>query len=549
MEYRQRGGAGGGRFDEDRRECEPRYSRLFMLGAKNSTEDELKEVFSRFGSVEYVSIKKDHNTNAPKGFSYIKFRKTSDAAHALEEMNEKTIGTDPRPIKIVIATERSNDSKEEVRATRLFIKVPKTMTIPEIKEVFETFGPVEHVSLVRDKPTGNPRGLAFVNYHKFSCAAVAVESADESYQAKFAEPKGSGPPPGKSSNSGSMGTGDAYGSGGISGMVGMGGGYSDVTSPMAGGIYHPQQQLQPNNPMSCMINMMQGYQQAVSSSCRLKVLFNPAVSKDMFWALFNVVPGLVTCDLAELTTDGGIGLVVYSNPQSAAYAMERLNGFEYPTGSRLQIRIDESSNSYSGTTSMMPSNGMANGMGLSPPPPLSSSSSGGPMNSPMALTGVYRRQSAPANGQTVPSDVKTLIDTIQQATDALKHSGFGSVLGNGGSGGGVNDVDAQLVCSAILPPKQPILPTNTKTEERLFFVLREALDLPDPAIITDAFCRFGNLIEAQCIRNKKCGYARYGSKLSANQAIVTLNGEDLLGSRIKVEVADEDRRGKRPRTD
>jgi len=118
-----------------------------------------------------------------------------------------------------------------------------------------------------------------------------------------------------------------------------------------------------------------------------------------------------------------------------------------------------------------------------------------------------------------------------------------------GGGGGMGGVDAQSVCSASLPPRHSLLPSNTKTDERLFFVFRDLVDLPDPAIVQDAFCRFGNLIEAQCIRNKKCGYARYGTAKSAHAAISALNGEDLLGSRIKVEVADADSRGKRPRID
>ena len=38
-----------------------------------------------------------------QGIAYIKFYKTSEAALAMEEMNGKAVGTDPRPLKVLIA--------------------------------------------------------------------------------------------------------------------------------------------------------------------------------------------------------------------------------------------------------------------------------------------------------------------------------------------------------------------------------------------------------------------------------------------------------------
>ena len=536
MDYRR----GSGRYDEAPREDEPKYSRLFVIGGKSASEDELRSLFSQYGEIEYLSVKKDRSTNTNKGFSYVKFKKTSDAADAMDELNGTVIGSDSRPIKVVIASNRGDGASgpsEDITATRLFIMVPKTMEISEITEAFSAFGPVEHVSLVRDKGTGEPRGLAYVNYHKFSHAARAFENCDASFRAKFAEPKGTasgrggrGEGRGEGRGGGGGGHWDGMSGGGGMGSGGMGGGY-DYNSGMVAGY---------QNTMSAMMNMMQ-YPSITSNSCRLKVLFNPSTSKDMFWMLFNIVPGLVSCDLVEITTEGAIGCVTYSNPQSAAYALERINGFEYPTGSRIQIKIDESTGS------------MSTGMSMGP---------GASMSDKVA---------------NVPSDIKSLISTIQQATETLKSSGFGNLVGAGGGGvmeggagmgggggmgmggGGVGmggamgysggSVDAQSVCSAKLPPRQPCVPSNTRCDERLFFVLKEAREIPDPAIITDLFCRFGDLIDAVCIRGKKCGYARYGSRLSSSQAMACLNNEDVLGSRIKIEVADEERKPKRARLD
>jgi len=44
----------------------------------------------------------DKVTNEPKGVTYIKFSKTSEAALAMEEMNGRCIGSHPRPLKVDI---------------------------------------------------------------------------------------------------------------------------------------------------------------------------------------------------------------------------------------------------------------------------------------------------------------------------------------------------------------------------------------------------------------------------------------------------------------
>ena len=62
------------------------------------TEDDFYTHFGSFGEIERVDVKLN------KGITYVKFAKTSEAANALEEMNGKSIGDDPRPLKFVIAS-------------------------------------------------------------------------------------------------------------------------------------------------------------------------------------------------------------------------------------------------------------------------------------------------------------------------------------------------------------------------------------------------------------------------------------------------------------
>lgn len=118
MDYRSDRRGGRGQEEKDGvKESVPRYSRLFVLGGKGCSEEEIKETFCRYGHVEHVKCVKDRATNMAKGLNYVKFAKTSQAAEAMEELEGKTIGSDSRPIKIVIASERTDGGKEEIVAT------------------------------------------------------------------------------------------------------------------------------------------------------------------------------------------------------------------------------------------------------------------------------------------------------------------------------------------------------------------------------------------------------------------------------------------------
>ena len=574
--------SGGRDNDEIPREDSPPNSRLFIIGGKNVTEEEYREAFGKYGEIEWLDIKKHRETGVAKGITYVKFTKTSEAAAALEELNGKVLGSDPRPLKIVIASSRGEGGgggrgaaeEDDVKGTRLFLVVPKTMTEEELRDVFSEYGPIEHITLVRDKGTGNPRGLAYVRFYRFSNAARAFEKGDSSYRPKFAEPKplahtpaaladaamrssssssGRGMSFGGSGGGGGGGSGHGmsssygYGNGGggySSGMGGGGGGYMGS----GGGDMMPQQQ---QNNMSAVFGIMTQTNSSVpnpTGSCRLRVLFNPNMSKDMFWALFNIVPGLEHCELIEMTPEGAWGGVIYNNPRSAAWAVERIHGFEYPAGRKLSVNFDDMGAPCGGGGAFNMANGMP-GMGGQ-----IGSTGGGFGDIPVA-------------NKSMPSDIQSLVSSIQAATEALKQSGYGSIVGAGGGvisasspgggfssrgfggGGGVSEADAQAVCSAKLPSRQPIVPISAGTEERLFFVFKDAREAPPPGIVTDVFCRFGNLIDAYCLRGKKCGYARYASKESAAEALAVLNAVTLVGSRLKVVEADEEKSGKRPRLD
>lgn len=59
---------------------------------------------------------------------------------------------------------RKDDDPE--RLQRLFIIVPKTATEEELHAHFKQFGAIDYISIVKNRETGESKGIAYVKYHR-----------------------------------------------------------------------------------------------------------------------------------------------------------------------------------------------------------------------------------------------------------------------------------------------------------------------------------------------------------------------------------------------
>ena len=455
----------------------PPHSRLFIIGGRSLTEEDFYTAFGQFGTVERVDMKKG------KGITYVKFSKTSEAADALEELNGKSIGEDPRPLKIVIATAKNQgNSKEDVNALRLFVIIPKSFDDDALRNKFATYGPIEYVNIIKDKRTQESKGLGYVKFFRFSHAARAFEGEEE-FKPKFAEPRPAGQrerDSDRGSERGSFG-GSSYGPG--SGFGGGYGGSSFGDEPIPNNIRPSFESTIPNP----------------SGTCRLAFMCNTILTQEKLWKLFDIIPGLETVELLNADGDRGYGNATYNNPNSAAYAIEKLCGFDYPLGSRLMIKFDESV--------------------------------------PVRRGGGVGAFVQGPGGTPLPSDIKTLVNTIQHATEMLQKSGYGDTVSV--ARGETPVMFEPSMCSVSLPPVQPLV-RDAECVERLFVVFKECrTDSPPQNILNDVFGRFGNLIEVYCLKGKRCGYAKYANKESARAAMEALNHETLCGTFLKVMIAEQ----------
>ncbi|XP_026074369.1 RNA-binding protein 45-like [Carassius auratus] len=293
---------------------EPANSRLFLVTSKSITEEVIREHFSAFGEIQDIRVVRDKQTKESKGVSYVKFAKSSQACTAMEEMHGRCLAEGTKPIKVFIAQSRSSGNHRDVEdeeLTRIFVMIPKSFSEEDLKDTFKVYGDIEYAIIIRNKTTGESKGLAYVRFHKPSQAAKAIENCDKTFRAILAEPRTknasmdndyfsnpraehSGSDPGSSSytfahESSSYSTGDAWSS-------------------------------------------------EVITQCLL-VSSRAAVTKEQICSLFDLIPGIDFCEMQrdQHGFSKGQVLVRYNNLGSAVYAKEKLNGFEYPPGNHLSV--------------------------------------------------------------------------------------------------------------------------------------------------------------------------------------------------------------------
>ncbi|XP_055608222.1 RNA-binding protein 45 isoform X2 [Uranotaenia lowii] len=112
------------------------------------------------------------------------------------------------------------------------------------------------------------------------------------------------------------------------------------------------------------------------------------------------------------------------------------------------------------------------------------------------------------------------------------------------NGTGKNSSDNSM-CTVPLPAPQPMANPNAAVAARCFIVcLPKAL----PAnILKQTFCRFGDLIDVFLLPNKTYGYAKFASEKSAKKAMEILHGAEVMNIRLKVLEAEDPNNDRRKR--
>jgi len=472
--------------------------RLFIIGGRDLSEDDLRGAFGEYGTIKELWVVKDKKTGENKDVCYITFNKSSEAFLAKENLNGVKICGLSKPLKVVIASDKREGNKreadEDLNYVRIFIKVKKEWTKEDITTEFSQFGEIDHVHVLSDRETKENKGLAFVTFNRSYCAALALEECDPSYKAVFAVPERKR----FNENAG----GDYRRDDGRD----LRREYVRDRPEYAYDNFRERGSLLP--PMDAVPHrdLMMGYGVGSTETC-IEIMAPTALPEEHLHRLVDLIPGMEFCDLDKRT---GIAIVRYATPAAAAFAKKKLSGFEYPLGQRLGVRFPKTPTAQNGFQG-------------------DRYASGPPRGDPY--------------GMPEPDNLQSIVNTLKQATTALAAAGINlpgvtdtsARLGdNSPSGGEKNYV---TYTNVALPKRQVLARKEDPVEERLFIVSKP--DAFDPEILTDLFCRFGNLIDVSFQRGRNFGYAKYARKESADMAVSLLHGETIAGNRIKVLIADK----------
>ncbi|XP_018092709.1 RNA binding motif protein 45 S homeolog isoform X1 [Xenopus laevis] len=481
---------------------DPPNSRVFLVVSKYATEDLIRERFSDFGDIQDIWVVKDKQTKESKGIAFVKYAKSSQACRAMEEMHGRCLSESTKPIKVFIAQSRGSSNHRDVEdeeLTRIFVMIPKSYTEEDVKQKFKEYGQIEYCSIIKNKNTGESKGLAYVRFLKPSQAALAIENCDRSFKAILAEPKNKG-------GGGSGGGGaenDYHNSARQETMI-----QHDHTAAATVFSYEYDYSSYDKNTDART-------QETISK--RLIVVSRLPMIQEQVHNLFDLIPGLEYCEVQRDPYNSfGHAIVQYQNISSAIYAKYKLHGFEYPPGNRLGVTYLNDGGDGSELLRKMASQMVAAQV------------------SSLVWGSSQHYPSAPLMGRAYPYGAG--MDASQDASLTPYERAYGS------------PVTSQLQTDAALPSIKKKAPSDAQSKERLFIVFN-----PHPLsldIMEDAFCRFGNLIEVYIVPGKNVGYARYADVSSANEAIAVLHGKMVNGVKLKVMQADSprDESNKRQRT-
>lgn len=482
-----------GRVDHDN----PPFSRLFIVCSKSHEEEDIREAFGRYGTLQDVWVVKDRDSKANKGICYIKFSTASEAHVAMEELHGQAIGNDPKSIKVLLADnkgagragDRGGDTKPR---SRIFILVPKTMSSEELQDEFVKFGEVESVQILKDRSTGESKGCAYVKFVKPSAAFQALETCDDKYKAVVAEPrvpKSLIRPNDQERVEYTPSTRRSYNSGEQATNVAENISYTDLTDP---------------NAMP-----------------RLYIVCHTSVYEEQLYSLFDVIPGLETFELKTHRNSAesrGFAYAQYRTLELACYAKRKLDGLEYPPGHRLVVKYAD----------------------VRPPNPLYGSEGDG---------GMERRDSRDSDRSSDRSRSRHDREGREgrdrepreprEPRERQMSGGWSS--GRTSSHDSVPSLRSDGSCvhtTVSLPAITPLAIPGTACRAKLFCVSTPSS--PDKAALVDVFSRFASLIDITLLEGTSYGYIRYGMKESADAAKMLMDNQTIAGSTVRLSFAEAD---------
>ncbi|NXJ29184.1 RBM19 protein, partial [Dicrurus megarhynchus] len=141
-----------------------------------TTEDTLKETFSKVGALKSCTISKKKDkagTLLSMGFGFVEYKKPESAQKALRRLQGCTVDghklevkLSERAVRPAVNPARKKQTAQKQRTSKILVRnIPFQATAREIRELFSTFGELKTVRLPKKMAgTGSHRGFGFVDF-------------------------------------------------------------------------------------------------------------------------------------------------------------------------------------------------------------------------------------------------------------------------------------------------------------------------------------------------------------------------------------------------
>eukprot|EP01056_Protomagalhaensia_sp_Gyna25_P000517 Protomagalhaensia_sp_Gyna_25__516@NODE_1242_length_2031_cov_24_608434_g542_i1_p1_GENE_NODE_1242_length_2031_cov_24_608434_g542_i1NODE_1242_length_2031_cov_24_608434_g542_i1_p1_ORF_typecomplete_len595_score103_43RRM_1/PF00076_22/2_3e14RRM_1/PF00076_22/7_9e18RRM_1/PF00076_22/1_1e19RRM_5/PF13893_6/2_5e06RRM_5/PF13893_6/1_4e06RRM_5/PF13893_6/7_6e06RRM_7/PF16367_5/0_017RRM_7/PF16367_5/9_7e05RRM_7/PF16367_5/0_00042Nup35_RRM_2/PF14605_6/1_2e02Nup35_RRM_2/PF14605_6/0_0049Nup35_RRM_2/PF14605_6/0_00097WW/ len=365
---------------------------------RNADEGVIRPVFEEFGTVSEIAIIKDRNSGTHKGSAFVRMASITQADAAIRALNNiKVLDPQLGALQVRYATgeaEKLGMTAESAYPgqdqAKLFVgSLPRTITEQEVRDIFSTCGQIDEVFIMKDSASGQGKGCAFVKFAYKEQALHAIKllsgmqqlsGAPRPLEVRFAESK-------KTIAAGQP-SGPGFGVAGVAqGAVAPGLGRPVATQSMmtgqnAGLTGHPGYPTTAANPMMANHNPRtagpwkeyftdEGRPYYHNESTQVTQWERPAefdrgdvagppganifvfhVPND--WTQHDLTQHFGHCGTilsARIATDKttgrnkGYAFVSYNNIQSAAQAVQQMNGFMAGT-KRLKVSIKQNEEIY-----------------------------------------------------------------------------------------------------------------------------------------------------------------------------------------------------------
>ncbi|XP_073527196.1 probable RNA-binding protein 23 isoform X2 [Phyllobates terribilis] len=142
---------------------------------------DLEDFFSAVGKVRDVRMISDRNSRRSKGIAYVEFVDIQSVPLAIGLTGQRLLGV---PIIVQVsqaeknrqAAMASNMQRSNSGPTRLYVGcLHFNITEDMLRGIFEPFGRIENIQLLREPNTGRSKGYGFITFVDAECARRAVD--------------------------------------------------------------------------------------------------------------------------------------------------------------------------------------------------------------------------------------------------------------------------------------------------------------------------------------------------------------------------------------